>query len=312
MLLNTRIFNNKVCLVVDIYNWAFHNIAKKLKENLEKNNNKTTVFSYIDFEKKMYSNNFKIGNFKHFIFFWYPSNTNFLRKIKKVDKKIKISRLIYDNFSYKYVNFDNVDNILVSSPKILTNFKDFYKNTPNGYCIDGVDEKLFQYFGYKSKDKLIVGWIGNSDPKINGINKGFKEIKETMYDLSDNFIFTPLDKMDGYIPHEQVPNYIKNIDIIVCFSKTEGTPNQILEASSCGKTWVSTDVGIVSLLDSSIPNNKCGLIIKRNKEDLKEKLNHFNENRHLLEEYGKNGRRAILKNFTWDKRVNSILKCLNI
>ena len=146
MLLNTRIFNKKVCLVVDVYNWAFHNIAKKLKKNLEKNNNKTTVFSYIDFEKKMYSNNFKIGNFKHFLFFWYPSNTNFLRKIKKVDKKIKISRLLYDNFSYKYINFDNVDNILVSSPKILTNFKDFYKNTPNGYCIDGVNEKLFQYF----------------------------------------------------------------------------------------------------------------------------------------------------------------------
>lgn len=29
MLLNTHIFNKKVCLVVDVYNWAFHNIAKK-------------------------------------------------------------------------------------------------------------------------------------------------------------------------------------------------------------------------------------------------------------------------------------------
>ena len=62
MLLNTNIYNKKVCLVVDVYNWAFHNIAKKLKKSLEKNNKKTLIFSYEDFEKKMHSNNFKIDN----------------------------------------------------------------------------------------------------------------------------------------------------------------------------------------------------------------------------------------------------------
>lgn len=314
MLLNINKYYKKVCLIVDVYNWAFHNIAKKIKNCLEKKNKKVLIISYTEFEKKIYSNNFKISDYEHFIFFFYSSNTNSLRKIKKIDKNIKISRLLYDNFSYKYINFSNVDNILVSSQKIFNNFKDFYKNIPTGFCIDGVDEKLFKYFGAKNilKDKLIVGWIGNSDPKLNGIIKGYKEIEETMNDLSDNFIFKPLDKMNGYIPHEQVPNYIKDIDIFICFSETEGTPNQILEASSCGKTWISTDVGIVSLLNNSLPNNCCGLIINRNKEDLKEKLNYFNKNRQLLEEYGKNGRKAILKNFTWDKRVNYILNSLNL
>jgi len=38
-----------------------------------------------------------------------------------------------------------------------------------------------------------------------------------------------LDRIIKQIPHNEVPNYIHNIDIIVCYSTAEGTPNQILE-----------------------------------------------------------------------------------
>ena len=132
-------------------------------------------------------------------------------------------------------------------------------------------------------------------------------IKEVVDGLPDKFVFKPLDSMKEYIPHNQVPNYIYSVDIIVCFSTSEGTPNQILEASSCGRCWVSTDVGIVSMLQNTISNNNCGIIIGKEKEDLKEALLELYYNRELITKYGTNGRIAIQKEFRIDLTINNII-----
>lgn len=168
----------------------------------------------------------------------------------------------------------------------------------------------------KIKKKLVIGWIGNSDLKYNGKIKRFKELKQFLESekINDKFVFKPLDAFEKKIEHNKVPEYIKEIDIIVCFSKSEGTPNQILEASSCGKCWISTDVGIVSMLQNTLPNNPCGLIlektndIEKEKESLRKALMTFYENRELMEEYGKNGRKAIEHKFRIDLTVNNIIK----
>ena len=47
------------------------------------------------------------------------------------------------------------------------------------------------------------------------------------------------------IAHEDMPEYYNGIDIYVCTSRTEGTPNTVLEAMACGVPVISTDVGIV-------------------------------------------------------------------
>jgi len=310
---------NNMCLVIDVKDWAFDNIAKKIQHMWYKKKGKQAlIITYDDLRRKIVSRTIKLSKYKYYLFMFLPHNDILKNRIKKYNNKNVIIFSLYDNFTYKYGSFKNkfinVDKFLVSSPKIYNNMLKHFNKKPDGYCIDGVDEKMFKYVGYDNlnKEKLVVGWIGNSDPQINGINKGYKQIVETLGDLSNNFIFKPLDRMVNFIPHNEVPNYIKDVDIIVCFSETEGTPNQILEASSSGKCWISTDVGISRLLSDSIPNNKCGLIIKREKSDLKKKLLFLNENRNLLEEYGKNGRKAILKNFTWDMRMIAIFIAIGL
>jgi glycosyltransferase involved in cell wall biosynthesis len=42
-----------------------------------------------------------------------------------------------------------------------------------------------------------------------------------------------------------MPAYYASIDVYVCTSKIEGTPNPVLESMACGVPVISTDVGIV-------------------------------------------------------------------
>ena len=177
-------------------------------------------------------------------------------------------------------------------------------------CYDGVDIELFNYRGYDNtiltKDKLNIGWIGNSNPKIHGINKGFLIIKKVVEKMKEKFNFTPQDRYTGtYITNDKIPNYLEYIDIIVCFSMAEGTPNQILESSSCGKCWISTKVGIVEELNNTIKNNKCGIIIDRDEKELENALNYLYNNRNLIIEFGKNGRNAIEKSWSWKNTANN-------
>ena len=232
---------------------------------------------------------------------------------------------MYDNYAWRYMTkgadkrmmdnrnrmanwMEKTDGYFWASPKIRDNMYDTFKIIkPCASCMDGVDTTMFNFKKYNedilTKEKLKIGWIGNSDPKMSGIQKGFISIKQYIQDLSENFDFCPLDKQIKQIPHNEVPNYIYDIDIIVCYSTCEGTPNQILEGSSCGRCWVSTDVGIVSSVYNTIEDNPTGIIIKKNEKAFKDALMKLYNNRELIVEYGRNGRKAIEVKWDWKYRL---------
>ena len=314
----------KLCLIIDVYDWAFHNIAKEIQKRYY-----SDIITYELFEKKIKHGNLQYDNYDIYIYFYIKYNDVTKKKIKNYSYKKKMYYFQYENYTWKISKkrlistkqkYTLIDKFFCASPNIFNDTKKNFKNITNfGSCYDGVDEKVFKFVGYKKdykeKEKLVIGWIGNSNIKINGRIKRFIELNDVLNekDMKERFVFKPLDSFNKKIPHNQVPNYIENIDIIVCFSKSEGTPNQILEASSCGKCWVSTDVGIVSLLQNTLPNNLCGLILEKSddieeeKQNLKNKLNYLYENRDLMVKYGENGRKAILKKFKIDTTIKNIL-----
>jgi len=335
-----------ILLVIDMYNWSFHNIAKKIQSNIKEHD--IDILTTLDYKKRLKTiYNLRQTNKhieeKHYfiIILFFPSgafNINEIEYIKKYNNA-KIYLCMYDNFVWREINTipslqsvrNNVcnnmkiwlkycDGYLYASPHIKKNLNEKFpketKDKANDYCMDGVDTRMFKFKPYENdiltKKKLKIGWIGNSDVKVSGIQKGYAEIKQYISDLSANFEFCPLDKQIKQIPHNEVPEYIYNIDIIICYSTCEGTPNQILEGSSCGRCWVSTNVGIVSSVYNTLPNNPTGIIINKNEQSLKKALMFLYNNRELIVKYGMNGRKAIEVKWDWKTRLEGFKKMIEL
>ena len=313
----------KIALVVDVRNWCFWNISQEIVKYLS---------DYYDFEILVLddlNNNivkllFYTKKFDLVHFFWrghlslFDSLTPYinscgldLNRFKELYVKGQyITTAIYDHLYLDDLNFTNsilecCQNYTVSS-KIL---KDIYDDTeeiikkPQMVITDGVDLQLFKPKNLERLTKnrsLIIGWVGNSAwskeiEDFKGFNTILKpalqELIEECYDIKTYFA----DRQERMIPHDQMPDYYSKIDVCVCASKMEGTPNPILEAMACGVPVISTNVGIVS--EALGPKQKKFIVEERTKEAFKEKIVKIINNREILKELSEENLQQIKK---WD------------
>jgi glycosyltransferase involved in cell wall biosynthesis len=65
----------------------------------------------------------------------------------------------------------------------------------------------------------------------------------------------------GWVRHEQLPDYLNKMKLIVMPSLTEGLPNVMLEAMACGTPILATPVGAIKDI---IADGSNGFIIQEN------------------------------------------------
>jgi glycosyltransferase involved in cell wall biosynthesis len=152
--------------------------------------------------------------------------------------------------------FSRVTGYTVSSQK-LSKIYDMLPGYPHPGAIfpDGVDLDLFtprnnDRFSAIADRSIVIGWVGNSKwseefGDIKGVNTILKpaifQLQAEGLDIQVKFA----DRQDGFVPHDRMPKYYHSIDLYVCTSEIEGTPNPILEAMASGVPVISTDVGLV-------------------------------------------------------------------
>lgn len=331
--IETMTKKKKIALICDTPNWAFSNIAKSIKKELSQK-------YQIDIE---YIVNYKdINDFYKIIlekkydlihFFWRIIPCEFLdqdlknieeilRNIQLISKTV-ITSSVYDHAYIdkesikKYFNKFNtvVDYYTVSSKKLY----DIYISNesikkPSCTIQDGVDLDIFYPINLsrfnKPKKDLVIGWVGNSKwsikkgDDIKGVNTIIKPAIKTLKNKGLNIIENFADRNIKYIPLDKMVNYYSKIDVLICASEFEGTPNPILEAMACGIPIISTDVGIVSEVFGKKQKN---FIINRNKDDLMSKIEFLYNNREIIKELSKENINQI-KNFT---RLNESKKWLS-
>lgn len=152
--------------------------------------------------------------------------------------------------------YQNVTAYYTCSPRL----DDIYREiadypAPTAVLPDGVDLNLFRplnlsRFREARSRPLVVGWAGNSRWSSVGEDpKGFHSIllpvlarlRDQGFAIEGRFA----DRMEGFRPHASMPDYYATIDVYVCPSLHEGTPNPVLEAMACGVPVISTDVGLI-------------------------------------------------------------------
>jgi|SRR3989339_8004 len=293
----------KIALVCDIRNWCFDHIATEIKNNLSQTFSFDIFYANDDYPSipKLYQD-LLCNNYDLVHFFWRLQLFNLLNfdVIRYTPPPFSATAIsmaqtclttsVYDHAFlgpketqfYESIYSCLSDAYTVSSNKLFQ----LYSNIPNyqppdAIIQDGVNLLIFypkniQRFSHRKKSQhLTVGWVGNSKWALKkGMdNKGVETIiKPAILQLQQegyNIISDFADRNKSFTPYKKMVDYYQKIDVLVCASDIEGTPNPVLEAMACGVPVVSTNVGIVDEVFGPLQTK---FIFERNVESLKLKL----------------------------------------
>lgn len=166
----------------------------------------------------------------------------------------------------------------------------------------GVDINKFsaqQHCSTESSEPLKVGWAGSAI--THAYNKGYHEIiVPACAKLRGVQLISRVQEINP-INYDEMPAFYKGIDVYVCASITEGTPNPVLEAAASSRAVISTPVGIVPLL---IEDGYNGYIVERSISQIRDKLVFLRDNRELCSEMGSRNRTRIeMGGWSWKNRA---------
>lgn len=309
----------KIAIVIDRRGWALDNIASQMVKNLsDEFDFKRIYLDTIDCLSAVFLMA-EDCNLIHFLWRPLPTaiddnyTKQFIHNLRMTETEFRekyiepkvVSVGVYDHFFLDGID-KNMTMKLFSDKKSIVDcytvssaiLQDIYmknsdiKKKPTALVQDGVDCQLFSPMNedrfHNWADRTInIGWVGNSkwvvgESKLEDlkgihtiIKPAIKELQEEGYPIE----LITSDRNDRMIPHQEMPDFYKSIDIYVCASLCEGTPNPVLEAMACGIPVISTDVGIVREVFG--PKQKKYILPERSKECLKntlrDLLNHLDD-----------------------------------
>lgn len=323
----------KIALVVDSDGWAFSNISNQIIKNL------SSYYDFKYLSMQDYDNIIQVLLLSRdcdlIHFFWrsqisqiysdysyqYLHNLGVDNPKKYIDKLLKntiISTAVYDHLflddeGLKLTKeiFKHSNHYYVSSEKLLKIYNDFDKiKKPQTIISDGVDLDLFypinenRFINTKDRE-IVVGWVGNSKwaseiEDFKGVNTILKPAIEDLIKEGYPIKMYFADRNERMIPHNKMNEYYSKIDLYICTSKVEGTPNPVLESMACGIPIISTNVGIVP--EAFGKKQKQFILKDRTKEELKKEIRILLNNRNLFEELSKENLSAINK-WTWKEQT---------
>ncbi len=291
----------RIALITDVDYWAFGNIARQIEKNLSDRFD-FDLISFQDSDWDAAKVLFKAHDADVLHFFWREMTTQILDE-SRYDNILKPLRIPFqffldEFFHNKILSTSVYDHLFLTRNEIADRQSMF--NTFNYYVCsnkldeiyksisgypdplmvieDGVDPELFYPVNVdRLTDRhrpLIVGWVGNSawaaeKEDFKGFHTLVKPAVEQLKQQGLEVEGVYCDRVDGFVPHEEMVNYYRKIDVLICMSKIEGTPNPVLEAMACGVPIITTDVGIVPQVFG--PKQK-DFFVERTIDDLQSKI----------------------------------------
>jgi glycosyltransferase involved in cell wall biosynthesis len=197
----------------------------------------------------------------------------------------------------------------------------------------GVDLKKFQPAGSKNSTPLFLSvgrftdkkapqltllafekvWKKRPDARLIMIGSGSKLLEEcknltTQLNMAEVVIFTGALSPDEVISYMQQAHIFLQHSLMPSSGDMEGTPNSILEASSCGLAVVSTRHGGIK---EAILHGETGFLVEeKDVEGMADYMLELFDHPELIIKMGEAGRRHIEKNYDLNKQTDKLFKVL--
>ena len=219
------------------------------------------------------------------------------------------------------INFKLADNIVVYSPVLIEKWdlqKYAYKILiahehflfPDKFRIKiNLNDRppVIGYIGRLSGEKGVEMFIRSLPTIISSQDNDFHVLiggDGPMRDEIDNYLKKQnlLNRVDitGWISHDNLPDYMNRLRLLIIPSYSEGLPNIMLEAMACGTPVLATPVGAIPDI---IKDGETGFIMKNNTpECIAENINRVLKDSNL-EKIAINAKKFIEKDFTFESAV---------
>jgi len=237
---------------------------------------------------------------------------------------VKLSRsasVIYIAFIRRMTLFiaKNVNKIICVNEDYIPIFKDWGVDPEKLiYIPNGVNTKRFSPGESKVKnkflDKKIIVYFGrlHYQKNVDLLIKSFKFVKEKVSNVKLVIIgtgtdFDKLKKMSahdndiimtGFLPNEELLDYLRVADVVVFPSRGENASLTIMEAMACELPVISSGVGNAE----KILGEGRGLILEKyTEEEIAEKCVKILSDKNFAEKMGKSARKFVEDNHSWDR-----------
>jgi glycosyltransferase involved in cell wall biosynthesis len=199
-------------------------------------------------------------------------------------------------------------NVRQYSDKILIAHEHFVDTDTFTLTVSLSDRPLtIGFIGRLSEEKGILNFVQalpevlNDRRDLDVLIGGHGPLEETIAGFLKDENLTGRVTCTGWLSHEDLPEYLNKLRLIVLPSYTEGLPNIVLEAMMCGTPVLATKVGAIPDI---IKDRETGFILENNSplcvaESILKALGDPN-----LENIALHAKKMVEKDFTFDSTVN--------
>lgn len=230
------------------------------------------------------------------------------KKIVSVTQTIKEALIkIYDIPNEKIVVIENGANTELFRPMNREKARKELKLDDNCKYI-GFSGAFSQWHGIEDLVKsapLILKEVENTKFLLVGNGPMKEQIVQMVNDLNltNNFIF--IDR----VPYEEVQKYVNIFDVCVILKKKDisGSPLKLWEYMACGKPVVATNTQDFRALEEY---NAGTLVDPEKNEEVAGAIITLLKNKDLRDEMGKNGRKYVIENRSWEAVAREVEKVM--
>ena len=232
-------------------------------------------------------------------------NYKHAKKIVAVTQALKELKNIYNIPAEKIVVIENGANTDLFRP---INKKDAKRDLDENYNYVGLSGSFAPWHGIEDLVRsapLILKKVENAKFLLVGDGELKEQTIQMVNDLNltGNFIFI------NRVPYEEVPKYVNAFDVCVILKKKDipGSPLKLWEYMACGKPVIATNTEDFRVLEEY----NAGILVDPEKpEEVADAIITLLKNKELRDEMGKNGRKYVVENRSWERVAREVEKVM--